>query len=67
MTPQRAESLCGHTLIEGGHDHPDGGAVCPFVGTAEPVQDGSTLAVGELEVEEHGVWGMLLEDAKGYA
>jgi len=66
-TPQRAVSLCGHILIEGGHDHPDGRVGCPFVGAAEPVQDGSTLAVGELEVEENGVWGLLLEDAKGFA
>jgi len=67
VTPQRAVSLCGHILIQGGHDHPHGRVGWSFVGAAEPVQDGSTLAVGELEVEEHGVWGLLLEDAKGFA
>jgi len=66
-TPQRSVSLCGHILIEGRHDHPDGRVGCPFVGAAEPVQDGSTLAVGELKVEEHRVRGLLLEDAKGFA
>ena len=67
MTPQRAESLGGCLLIQSGHDHPDGRVGCPLAGAAEPVQDGSTLAVGELEVEEHGVWGLLLEDAKRFA
>ena len=66
-TPQRAVSLCGHILIQGGHDHPHGRVGWSFVGAAKPVQDGSTLAVGELEVEENGVWGLLLEDAKGFA
>jgi len=67
VTPQGAKSLRGCLLVQGGHDHPDRRVGCPFVGAAEPVQDGSTLAVGELEVEEDGVWRLLLENAKRFA
>jgi len=66
VTPEGAVSLCSLVAIQGGHDHPDGIVGGSFVG-AEPVQDRSTLAVGELKVEDRGVRGLLLEDAKGLA
>ena len=67
MTPQGTKSLRGCLLVQGGHDHPHRRVGCQFVGAAEPVQDGSTPAIWELEIEENGVWRLLLEDAKPFA
>jgi len=68
VAPQGAVSFGGRLPVKGGHHHPDGRAGCSFAGTAEPVQDGSTLAVGELEVEDRGMRGLfLLEDTEGFA
>ena len=67
VTPQGAVAPGRLLAIQGGDDDPAGRVRCPLVGAAEPVEDRSSLAIGELEVEDRGVRGLSLQEAQGFA